>query len=411
MAAPQENLGSGGYGFVISPALQNNIAGVATNFPENVTKVFYDKNGYNSAVAKIPTISAAMGPNTGHRMNRYTRPYTASILKSSIKNTYGLANEYGLTNTDPLYLLRMPNLGKDFSKVETYVDDVRRVPMNIIFEQITKLLTQLNNLATAGYVHGDIRETNIMFKPDTGVMTIIDFDWLYPINDFDTEYRDNYGFYSNPPESIVFGSPFFISSRTRHWSDNHYKSFEHYYKSLGIKDKTQFLSQVEKVTIDNATYINSLYPGDRKKAAINIMLPKFDGFGLATTLLEFLTIVYTPRIVADELSSASIGRLRSALTSIGVTKNGAAYTSKELNAYSKALLSTVNAVLRPLARGRVSERIIPAEGLRRMGIVNTELARDLVAPGPTPAAAGSGAARRTRRSRRDAAKSRRMPRW
>jgi serine/threonine protein kinase len=403
MAAPQENLGSGGYGFVISPALQNNIAGVATNFPDNVTKVFYEKHGYNSAVAKIPTISAAMGPNTGHRMDRYTRPYTASILKSSIKHTYGLAN------TDPLYLLRMPNLGKDFSKVKTYVDDVRRVPMNIIFEQITKLLTQLNNLATAGYVHGDIRETNIMFKPDTGVMTIIDFDWLYPINDFDTEYRDNYGFYSNPPESIVFSIPFFIPSRTRDWSNNHYKSFEHYYKSIGIKDETQFLSQVGKVTSDNSTYINSLYPGNRKQAAINIMLPKFDGFGLATTLLEFLTIVYTPRIIADELSSASIGRLRSALTSVRVTKNGAAYTSKELNAYSKALLSTVNAVLRPLARGRVSERIIPAEGLRRMGIVNTELARDLAAS--VPAAAGSGAARRTRRSRRNAAKSRRTPRW
>jgi hypothetical protein len=199
------------------------------------------------------------------------------------------------------------------------------------------------------------------------------------------------------------------SISTAEWADIHFKSFEHYYNAIGIKDKSSFADTVRSANTDNAALIDATAFGNPERAAKTIMLPKFDAFGLAVTLLEFLTVVYTPKIIADELTSTTVGRLRAALTRIGITKGGVAYTPVELNAYSKALLGVVNIVLRPLARGRVRNRITPAEALRRMGIVMTELGRDLTKG--SAGVASHAAARRTRRSRRGAAKSRRAARW
>jgi len=406
----QQNLGAGSYGVVVSPALQNNVAGVATNFPDNVTKVFFQKNAYDKAVAKIPTIPTALGVNAGHRMNRYTRSYTGKSLKPAVRV------KYGIKRADPIYILRMPNLGKNFGDISSYVDSVRSTPFNTILEQIVKLITQTNTLKTSGHIHGDIRQTNIMFNPTDGTMTIIDFDWLLPKDTFNAEYGKYYGFYSNPPESIVIrnmlaaGSTTVTPIRTADWANTHFRDFQHYYKAIGIKTEDEFVDTVRTANTDNALLIDEKAFRDAEGAAKLVMLPTFDSFGLAITLLEFLTIAYTHFIVANELTSRTIGQLRSALTSVGVSKSGVAYTSQEMNAYSKALLSVANAVLRPMARGRARTRIDAAEALRRAQGIMAELQRDLAPPAPAAAAAAAASARRTRRSRRYRNKSRRAAR-
>jgi len=55
---------------------------------------------------------------------------------------------------------------------------------------------QLKNFHSAGFVHGDIRDTNIMVSPDRKKFMIIDFDWAgklglvrYPLNVNKTIWR------------------------------------------------------------------------------------------------------------------------------------------------------------------------------------------------------------------------------
>jgi serine/threonine protein kinase len=56
----------------------------------------------------------------------------------------------------------------------------------------------------AGYIHGDIRETNVLFNLNNATMTIIDFDWLKPFNEIYNTYPEF--FYSWPPECLyIFG--------------------------------------------------------------------------------------------------------------------------------------------------------------------------------------------------------------
>ena len=399
--AAQQRLGSGTYGTVVSPALQNTIDGVATNFPGNVTKVYYEQSAYDDAVSKIPLISTVMGENAGHRMNRYTKKYTGKNLKDKlhITNTDPL---FYISNTDPLYILRMPNLGKDFSSVNTYVDIVRATPLMTIFEQILKLFNQTNTLKTSGYIHGDIRESNIMFNPRDGTMTIIDFDYLQPIDIFDDKYGENYGFYSNPPESIIIRNLLAIKKpshiwkiKTEEWSEQQFRSFNNFYKATGVSDESKLRDDIKIINEENTKYIEEVAHMDPTDAAKRVMLPTFDSYGLAITLLEFLIVVYTPRVFADELSTRTIDQLRSELVSIGVTKRGVAYTAAELNTYAKALLSIVNTVLRPMALGYARNRIDIGEGLRRAQEIMTELQRDLAA------STSAGGARRTHRSRRN----------
>lgn len=362
-----ENLGAGGYGFVISPALQNNINGVATNFPNNVTKIFYKKDDYDKIIYKIPKLTELFGFDEGHRMNPYKRYYNASILDPSIRSNYNLRE------SDPLYLIRMPNLGKDLSKVSIYVDSVRHVNiMNIIY-QIQKLINQVYNLSLVGYIHGDIRQANIMFNPKNGVLTIIDFDLMYPLKRFDEKYFANYGFFSHPPESVIIFNKIYPRFRKTidDYAYHNFKSFGNYYKALGIEKWSDLANKINEVNVYNENYMDEIFkpsnPGyNPRKIAPQLMLPSLDGYGLSLTLLEFLTVVYGPECTGLDRSEESVEILKNALVSKLATIDGVSYKSGELELFARVLLQIVNLVLRPLARGRLTERITPLEAKTRM---------------------------------------------
>jgi len=52
-----------------------------------------------------------------------------------------------------------------------------------------ELLEKVAMLWNHGYIHGDVRTPNIMIHPETGKLTLIDFDWLMGIREFSETYR------------------------------------------------------------------------------------------------------------------------------------------------------------------------------------------------------------------------------
>ncbi len=99
-------LGSGYSGIVISPALKNiNNSGREIEFPENVTKVFYNKEYYNEGVRASNFASKILKDDPGIKFNTYKKSLKAMNLPIEIRR------KYNLMNSRTIYAIRMPNLG------------------------------------------------------------------------------------------------------------------------------------------------------------------------------------------------------------------------------------------------------------------------------------------------------------
>jgi serine/threonine protein kinase len=101
----------------------------------------------------------------------------------------------------------MPNLGYDASEISYKPELYRRlrqIPFRQICYEMYKCMNVVKAIHAAGYIHGDIRETNILCNVDNAKMTIIDFDWLKPFNEIYNTYPEFY--YPYPPECLfIFG--------------------------------------------------------------------------------------------------------------------------------------------------------------------------------------------------------------
>jgi len=188
----------GSYGCIVKPALDNVVEGVKKEFPGNVSKIFKSENSYNTALNSSNTAYNIMGKNEGHKLSEYEKNFKGSNLRRATRKGCKILGG------KPIHVVRMKDLGKDIAHIQDYYKDLRKVPFTTIFEQVVKLIHQVYLVYHANYIHGDIRETNIMADPKTGVLTIIDFDWFMPMVKFFQTYDEGLGFYSNPPESIVF---------------------------------------------------------------------------------------------------------------------------------------------------------------------------------------------------------------
>jgi hypothetical protein len=186
----------GSFGCVVEPALPNEDETGWVEFPTQVSKLFRNKRNYMTALNRTRKAQSLMGYNSGHQLNTYQHDYkTADAIPNTIRR------QCTFEEGEPMYVTRMPHLGVSFWDVDTYSTELRQIPIQTILQQIYKLLTQVQSLHVAEYIHGDIRQTNVMIHPKTGVMTLIDFDWLLPAD----EYLQSYplGFYSNPPECLL----------------------------------------------------------------------------------------------------------------------------------------------------------------------------------------------------------------
>jgi serine/threonine protein kinase len=101
-------------------------------------------------------------------------------------------------------MLRTPNLGlsvSDIDKNANHYRKLRSLRYDVICAQMYKCMNVIKSILSAGYIHGDVRETNVLCNLDSGKMTIIDFDWLMNFKRF----YENYPvfFYCQPPECLL----------------------------------------------------------------------------------------------------------------------------------------------------------------------------------------------------------------
>jgi serine/threonine protein kinase len=201
--------GAGGYGIVFNPAFPNSGEdGEFYSFPQNVVKVFYTPANQADAIAQYRQLGELIGPNVGHRFQTYRHQYYGRDLSHEIKGMFPARHlPY---DTTPLSLLRMPNLGVDLEKVQANIEgekaSIYSVPLTDLLVQIHKLVGQVARLVKRDYVHGDIRSMNVMIQPSNGVMTLIDFDFLRPREEFKALilFRNMIGFFNNPPEGLIY---------------------------------------------------------------------------------------------------------------------------------------------------------------------------------------------------------------
>ena len=195
----------GSYGCVMRPALPNrDNAGNWHEYPGNITKLYTDALNADKAVSDSGKIQSLMGENAGLKVHTYKHRYQVKNLPENIKHSCGIiGSPYNYVSG-----VRQANLGidvQDIIKPENGAirRQIRELPVSKFIEQVQKVFHQVQNLVKKNYIHGDIRESNFMVNPVTGDLTIIDFDWLYPVDYFFSTYPVG-SFYSNPPETLLF---------------------------------------------------------------------------------------------------------------------------------------------------------------------------------------------------------------
>ena len=322
----------------------------ADTYPGNVTKLYSDKDAYDRIIALIPRFPTLLGPNVGHRMNPYRTTYRGRNLKNSVRQ------KLNVKPNNEVYPIRMPHLGVDIAKVID-VDDttsrtaIRQCAIPILFQQIIKLMEQIDRLGSQGYIHGDIRDTNIMIQPSDGTMTLIDFDWMMPFDEFYSTYS-GFGYYSNPPEFLMKVNLSSILAEENLTPDLLRSDMPKLFSYVN-----RFEEQFPFVTVITPALKEAIVSANLKNIeflrthSLKSCLPTVDGFGLACSLLTLFYYLYpgschsdtTPELLQPSLSTR-------------ITKHGEPYSDRELSACSNAILSLVKTVLLPMASFEIEAR-------------------------------------------------------
>jgi hypothetical protein len=194
-------LGVGSFGGVFEPAFPNvNAAGNPVEFPGQVTKLFFKRAAYDKALANA-TILETKAPALHIPYATYTRNTRRRNIPRTIRKELKRRGK----PDDKVYLIRMPHKGFSFSDIvenPVYLAKFRAIPAEVKLREIYKLMNIVKGLGDAGYVHADIRETNVLMYPETGVMTLLDFDLMRQKNTFVATFPKPY--YHVPPEAAIF---------------------------------------------------------------------------------------------------------------------------------------------------------------------------------------------------------------
>jgi len=326
----------GSYGCVVKPALENEVEGVKKQYPGDVSKLFKDQDNYDDAIEASDKAYTIMERNEGHKVHVYSKKFRASNLR---KNTRKACKFLG---HQKLYPVRMKNLGKDIGGLETYYKEVRKIPFETVFEQIVKVFHQVYLAHKAGYIHGDIRQTNIMVDPKTGILTLIDFDWFKPKKDFFYGYQNALGFYSNPPESLVYWKleESTISSHAFEEKQNSYRVANN---TLRVQDITR--SEMADATASNVKYlmevkeIGKVDPSEQYKALQEVLFDTFDSYGLGITMQYFVNIMY-PKGLKERIS-----------------RHGVAYKEKEIKVIED-IVDNLKGLLERMSALKLERRLV-----------------------------------------------------
>jgi hypothetical protein len=316
MADSYNIAGKGSYGIVIGPALPNiNNEGKRINFPQNVSKIYVNRGSYRNALntsRKIRNTIPSLNIKTTPYKWRYTIKTLPNSIKHNVKNFLKNHNDE-INNNDELPILRMPNLGYDAADINhnpQLYRVLRQIPFRKICYEMYKCMNIVKAIYDAGYIHGDIRETNVLFNLNNSIMTIIDFDWLRPFNEIYNTYPEF--FYPWPPECL-----FIFERKTKHKENigmnslfrndmtvrsndtilKYYESvmnrYDFYIPYEATKGMRHFLNNIKPFR-SNARNVDERYEdihnyyNELRLELFNITKPYIDSYGLGFTFFKLL---------------------------------------------------------------------------------------------------------------------------
>jgi len=346
-------LGAGGFGVVIKPALPNtNEAGVLHEYPDNVTKLFIERRNRDKILTLAPLLNRIMGPNEGHRINTYRKAYKGRNVPESSRR------KLGIRESNNVYPIRMPDLGVSIHDLYDRRQDLRKIPVTTILGQVVKVLKQVQTLQASGYIHGDIRDTNVMIHPATGIITIIDFDLLRPVDEF--RRRTSFGMYNNPPELVLL-----FPDRIDSYVASFYKWFTFVQE---LFEGPAFILEMEDVIEKVQATVSRI--GESR--VLSKSLTTFDSFGIGCTLLTMFEILYPGSIKNDKAVLKTSLQAR-------ITNNGVPYTDVEMDAIVNAIYDMSHNVLLMLSKFRMDFRP-KAEGVIDIAIEIERKLRESIKP-------------------------------
>jgi hypothetical protein len=180
--------GIGSYGAVLSPAVNNIIHENPQRFTNKVTKLVFTKNAYKKTLRNSDIIKETL-PELSYNIEPYIRNIKLGNiqngkLKTILSKKLEKRHATKITNATPLYGVHMNDMGYDLFDIYNYdalQEKLVKVPFVTIVEEMRNIAENVRVIYNAGYVHGDIRDKNILCDVKTGKLQIIDFDFLHTI--------------------------------------------------------------------------------------------------------------------------------------------------------------------------------------------------------------------------------------
>ena len=351
-------LGKGSYGCVIQPALPNHIGSEWIEHPKNVTKLFKDPTFQRKAVSNSRKIAKVMENDAYVATPQIA--YQASNFSPNIQSNCNLSpNSYA-------YAARMPNAGISIASLPGFEAYFASIPVRIILEQCKKLFEQVQILLKNNTVHGDLHAGNVMVHPETGMFTLIDFDWYLPKDEFFHKYNsvNGFGHYSNPPESLLMfsltqwiilpiGPPSMESPKMEQYiQQNNSMYFRRMLHTPILK------SDLQSANMDNFQYANKDGQIKKLRDFFDVMFPTFDSYGLAQSLLNFCAQIYPYRKGVDDFPQTA-----------HLTNRGVPYTEQEHEKLRRQLKHLYDHILLPMIDIRMGHRFGVAQAIADLQIL------------------------------------------
>jgi ankyrin repeat protein/serine/threonine protein kinase len=318
-----KRLGMGSYGLVLSPS-------VNTKNNTKTTKIMFNKSSYNHAIQAAEKIKKNM-PLLGSLFEKYPKKYTYANIATNNEQVGKIlkALKPSIKNTNEIYPILMDNLGLSFADLnDTHLPSITALSIKTILEQYNNLADAVIQLKTSGYIHGDIREYNVMINLSTGTIKIIDFDWLLSVPDFKKQYRNQ--FYSHPPELIFaknmysiyqskFSVPYTISEFRTIVRSRISNIIQQKYESADKIHNVDELENGVEETMENMASIKSTNSNTNKLADIkqqfettmNNAYLQIDSYGLGYALSCFHKLLEKTKSLRNSTDSAIIDKLQS----------------------------------------------------------------------------------------------------
>jgi hypothetical protein len=380
---PLTFLGRGSYGCAIKPALPNlNNSGNWVQYPDNITKIFFDEKQGKNAVKSQTKIKNIL-QNDQHRINTYK-------VNNYDINNIDYQTRVQCFGNDPwkypskIYPVRLPDLGIDMGRfTEPLLKKYRDINIKKIIEQMNKIINQVKTINNSGYIHGDLREPNIMINPQTGDMTLIDFDWFHEKQEFFQKYFPSLGFYNNPPETLMMPVIILFYNQSK-FPEYLHQVIKTYVGNEMINPKSKISKYIsihnQRMKHRGHLYADILLDADKitqifyytilavrelfgaeigdtanteesktllKWNFLRLIDPSFDSYGVAFTLLDFIAQVYGRLMFRGEGNEERKIRIEH-LRDQRLTNGGKKYRNEEIEVLADGLHTYVQYVLRPM---------------------------------------------------------------